>query len=119
MKLVALVNNYVALKRSLGMRFATQPRVFRWSLFVEFSETSMSLRSPRKQSELFSMATRPSRTLGFLTIGCSMDCFHSQLAVELSETCLCQTLHLHLCRPFDRTFIPTTNSQVCYTQLVF
>lgn len=29
MKLVELVNNYVALKRSLGMRFATQPRVFR------------------------------------------------------------------------------------------
>lgn len=29
MKLVELVNNYVVLKRSLGMRFATQPRVFR------------------------------------------------------------------------------------------
>ena len=29
MKLLELINTYVAFKRSLGMRFATQPRVLR------------------------------------------------------------------------------------------
>ena len=48
MKLLELVNTYVAFKRSLGMRFATQPRVLRRFSRV-LGDIDVSVTSHRRQ----------------------------------------------------------------------
>ena len=104
MKLLELVNTYVTFKRSLGMRFTTQPRVLRRFSRV-LGDIDVREVTPEAVESIPRWRQVPHEHLVSELRAASWTVLVCRQPWLYQSACRCQTLRLLPCRPSGRTSI--------------